>query len=110
MKFCTIYKVVRNGIDTTITNVVTCRNLTDEQFDSLADYFEEITHVSDFTELGMVSTFKIRNKNEVLEDSPLPDGTIVRDKEFEENGEYLIALGHAGIYVDKVKVALDLEI
>ncbi len=110
MKFCMIYKIERSDFDASFTNVVSCKDLTDEQFDDLVEYFEDITAVSNFTELGNVATFKLINKNEILEGSPLPDGTIVRDREFENGGEYLIALGHAGMYATRTKVAVDLEI
>lgn len=110
MRFCTIYEVKRADLSVVLSKVVSCRNLTEEQFDSLADYFTDNIPISNYTEVGKVATFKLLNKNEFLEDSPLPDGTIVMADSFKEDGEYIVALGNTGLCAEEIRVAVNLEI
>lgn len=102
MKFINIYKkeqeINLNCMDKVIlTQVVGVNNLSDENFDSLVDYFEEVTMVANYKEIGKVTTFEVVNKNEILQDCPLPDGTVVCDTEFEET-TYIIAMGTKSDY------------
>lgn len=102
MKFINIYKkeqeINLNCMDkVTLTQVVRVNNLSDEDFESLVDYFEEVTMVANYKELGKGATFEIVNKNEILQDCPLPDGTVVCDTEFEET-TYIVAMGTQNDY------------
>lgn len=102
MKFINIYKkeqeINLNCMDKVIlTQVVGVNNLSEEDFDNLADYFEEVTMVANYKELGKVATFEIVNKNEILQDCPLPDGTVVNDLDFEET-TYIVAMGTKNDY------------
>lgn len=112
MKFCTIYKIEINEDDYkyNLRKVVSCRELSKEQLDNLADYFEENTPVARYTQQYNISTFIITNYDELLENSPLPDGTIVMDSKFEEGGKYVVVLGHTNNEVTEVNVTLKVSI
>ena len=108
MKFCTIYEVKRNELSVVLSKVVSCKDLTQEQLRHLAEYFEENTPVVRFTQQYDTATFTIFNNGEILEDSPLPDGTVIMAEKFEEGGEYAVVLGHTNI--NTIPVKIDLEI
>ena len=110
MKFCTIYKIEEENITYNLRKVVSCRKLTKEQFDSLADYFVENTPVSRYIQSYNVATFIITNYDELLEYSPLPNGTIVMDSEFEEGGKYVVLLGHTKDDIKEVNLTLKVSI
>ena len=81
--------------DTIELNKVVDTKLTDEQFEQLTDYFDEISDKYIFTVsfIEGTGTIELTNNNEILEDSPLPDGTIVSAKEFEAGGQYIVVMG-----------------
>lgn len=81
--------------DTIELNKVVDTKLTDEQFDELGDYFQEIDdkYVSTVSFIEGTGTIELTNEDEILEDSPLPDGTIVSAKEFEAGGQYIVVMG-----------------
>ena len=81
--------------DTIELNKVVDTKLTEEQFNELADYFEEVDdkYITNVMFIEGTGTIELVNEDEILEDSPLPDGTIVSAKEFEAGGSYIIAMG-----------------
>lgn len=93
MKFVKIYKRIE---DTKLTlDKVVDTNITDNQFEEIADYFEDATdeQIKTFSFIEGTGTIEVFNHDELLEDCPLPDGTIVLEKEFSEGGEYIVVLG-----------------
>ena len=111
MKFITIYKIGETrDYQYTLDKVVSYNNLTKEQFDSLADYFEENTPVARYTQQYNVSAFLITNHDELLEDSPLPDGTIVMADSFKDGEKYVVLLGHTREEVKEVILTLKVSI
>lgn len=93
MRFIRIYERVKTGYvkDILLKNLVDTR-LTEEEYNGLVEYFEEITMVSNYAQIGQTKTFEITNIHEVMEDCPLPDGTIVLDTGFKQCGEYVVLL------------------
>ena len=81
--------------DTIELNKVVDTKLTEEQFEELGEYFGEIDdkYVSSVSLVKDIGTIELTNENEILENSPLPDGTIVFAKEFEAGGQYVIVVG-----------------
>ena len=67
--------------------------LNDKDFDDLADYFTGNVFVSQTIEIDRTVSFDIRNREEFLENAPLPDGTVVNALSFEEGGRYIIIMG-----------------
>lgn len=76
-----------------LQQVVGCY-LTNEQFEDLADYFEDNVFMKRVVELHKTCSFDIRNKDEILENAPLPDGTVINATSFEDNGRYLVIMGN----------------
>ena len=69
--------------------------LNDKDFNDLADYFAENVFVSQTIEMtDRTISFDIRNREEFLENAPLPDGTIINALSFEEGGRYIIIMGY----------------
>lgn len=81
--------------DTIELNKVVDTKLTEEQFEEIADYFQEVNdkYISSVSFIEGTGTIELTNEDEILEDSPLPDGTIVSAKEFEAGGQYVIVMG-----------------
>jgi hypothetical protein len=67
--------------------------LNDKDFDDLTDYFTENVFVSQTIEIDRTISFDIRNREEFLENAPLPDGTIINALSFEEGGRYTVIMG-----------------
>lgn len=80
--------------------------LTNEQFEDLAGYFEDNVFVARTIEVGKTISFDIRNKDELLENAPLPDGLIIHETEFEENGRYLVIMGNTVDDNEEIKTGL----
>ena len=81
--------------DTIELNKVVDTKLTEEQFEEIADYFQEVDdkYISSVSFIEGTGTIELTNEDEILEDSPLPDGTIVSAKEFEAGGQYIVVMG-----------------
>ena len=81
-----------------LTRVVNTE-LTDEQFEELSDYFEDYfeavnkQYVPSPVLIEGIKSMEIINYHELLENSPLPDGTIILTKEFDNGGRYVIVMG-----------------
>ena len=77
-----------------LTQVVNTE-LTDEQFEELINYFEEIDEqfVHSPVLIEGIRSVEIDNCDEILENSPLPDGTIILTEKFEEGGTYIVVIG-----------------
>ena len=82
-----------NGMyDLSLKQIVSCRDLTADQYDELEDYFLEATEDGKIIFYHNTLTFELSNHDEILEDSPLPDGTVINCSEFKENGSYLVVM------------------
>ena len=103
MKFIKIFERINGEGTVTLTKVVDTK-LTQEQYQDLMDYFDEATDEQWQSTICIedeeVFTIEVINHDELLEDSPLPDGTIVLAKEFKEDGTYAICMGD----MDKAKI------
>lgn len=91
--------------DIVLKQIVGC-SLTNKQFEDLAKYFEDNVFVAKTIEVGRTISFDIRNTKDLLENSPLPNGVIINDSSFEDNGRYLVILGHAKENNEETKVGL----
>lgn len=68
--------------------------LNDKDFDDLTDYFTENVFISRTIEMtDRTISFDIRNREEFLENAPLPDGTIINALSFKESGRYIAIMG-----------------
>ena len=67
--------------------------LTKSQYDDLLDYFTDYILSESIYEYNDCTTFRVTNEDELLEDCPLPDGTIVKANQFLKDGEYIVVLG-----------------
>ena len=67
--------------------------LTTKEYEDLLEYFVDNVSINDTYKFEESFTFDLLNTNELLENSPLPDGTIVKLDKFTENGEYIVVLG-----------------
>lgn len=74
-------------------------NLSDDEFVDLVGYFEDNAH--DITvlpnieapELDNILIFEVTNIDEIMQESPLPDGIVINASEFEEAEEYTVIIG-----------------
>ena len=110
MNFIKIYKRSSGEEfgDIRLDLVVDQRNLTKKEADDLYDYFEDNTFMEQRTyAFKNTLTFEITNKDELLENSPLPDGTIVLDRKFTEDGQYLVVIGNTNDR-DDIKIGVTL--
>ena len=90
-------KQTNNGMyDFSLKQIVGCRNLTKEQYEELEDYFIENTPNENIVMYNNTLTFEFVNHSEILEDSPLPDGTIINADSFKEIS-YLVIIGRSNL-------------
>lgn len=110
--FIKIYEKERvqanNGMyDFSLKQIVGCKDLTKNQYEELEDYFIENTPNSNMVMYNGTITFELVNRSEVLEDSPLPDGTIINADSFKEI-RYLVVMGRNNLdtYSERIRVGL----
>ena len=96
---------------TNFIQVVNQKNLTLKEYDDLIDYFEEVGYDPEYkTFFDNATNYVIINSEGQLENSPLPDGTIVYDSEFKEYGEYIVTIGGTEHENDLVHLVIPLEL
>ena len=92
-----------------IIQVVDQRNLTEQEYEDLIEYFNEVTPTGeDMSESANATTFHLVNSDEQLENSPLPDGTIIYSSSFKEYGNYAVVIGETDD--NRIEVTLQLEL
>ena len=91
-KFIKIYEKTTKRDGTVELYPVVSTELTEEEFKDLRDYFSEFTPLNAIYGFKETYTFHMFNRNERLEDAPLPDGTIIHKSEFSD-GEHFIVFG-----------------
>lgn len=85
-------KEAGNGMYDISLKQVVFQNLTEDQYEELDDYLIENTPAEKTITHGDTRTFEFVNHWECLEDSPLPDGTVINSDSFKEMN-YLIVMG-----------------
>ena len=93
--------------DFSLKQIVGCRNLTEEQYGELEDYFIENTPNENIVMYHCTITFELINRSEILEDSPLPDGTIINTDSFKEIS-YLVVMGKSDTDVPSERIRVGL--